>query len=109
MIGFGMHSSTWKPKKHCIIHPGNILIPRRDLETGEYLPGLMCPACGMAYTEVEAPTDEGLRGKFSGKQETRIISGKNPARKHYDKQGNEITDETLLKDIARGVHVIFIP
>lgn len=27
-------------------------------------------------------------------------------KKYYDKQGNEINDETLLKDIARGVKVI---
>jgi hypothetical protein len=27
-------------------------------------------------------------------------------RKYYDKQGNEINDETLLDDIARGATVI---
>lgn len=26
--------------------------------------------------------------------------------KYYDKQGNETNDEQLLKDIARGAHVI---
>ena len=26
--------------------------------------------------------------------------------KHYDKQGNEINDGQLLKDLARGVYVI---
>lgn len=32
--------------------------------------GLMCSQCGMPYTENEAPTDEKIKGKFSGKTET---------------------------------------
>ena len=51
MIGFWPNSSTWRPTKTCVIHRGNILIPNRDLETGDYLPGLMCTVCGTCYTE----------------------------------------------------------
>ena len=41
-----------------------MLIPRRNLETGEDMPGLMWPVCGSSYMENESPT-----GKFSAKQE----------------------------------------
>lgn len=37
--------------------------------------------------------------------QTKIITAKK-AKKYYDKQGNEINDEQLLKDIANGKTVI---
>ena len=36
---------------------------------------------------------------------TRIVTGK-MKKKYYDKQGNEINDETLIADIQRGATVI---
>jgi len=39
------------------------------------------------------------------KQQTKIITPKKK-KKHYDDLGNEINDEVLLQDIARGAHVI---
>jgi hypothetical protein len=45
-------------------------------KTGEGMPGTMCPKCGKPYNPNEAPTEEGIKGKLSGKQEIRIISGK---------------------------------
>lgn len=69
------------------------------------MPGLMCPRCGGPYTEIEAPTEEGIKGKFSGKTEPRIISARSK-KKYYDKQGNLITDPDLIDDIQRGANVI---
>ena len=37
---------------------------------------------------------------------TAIITGKKQNKKYYDKQGNLITDETLLADVERGENVI---
>lgn len=104
IIGFTNYSE-WRPTKHCVIHPGARLIPNRNLETGEDMPGLMCPTCGTSYSQNEAPTEEGIKGKFSGKQETRIISARS-RKKYYDKQGNEINDPDLIDEIQRGADVI---
>jgi hypothetical protein len=104
IIGFTDYS-TRKPTKSCVIDHA-VLIPRRNLDTGEDMPGLMCPRCGMSYTESEAPTEERIKGKFSGKQETRIISAKNRNKRYYDKYGNEINDPDLIEDIQRGMTVI---
>jgi len=104
MFGFSM-SSPWHTTKHCVIHRGTRLIPKRN-ESGEIEPGLMCPTCGTSYKEHEAAAEEQMKGKFAGKQETKIISAKKK-RKYYDKQGNEINDEQLLKDIANGKVVLY--
>ena len=104
IIGFTDYS-TRKQTKSCIIDHA-ILIPRRNIETGEEMPGLMCPRCGMKYTESEAPTEEGIKGKFSGKTETRIVSAKNRNKRYYDKHGNEINDPDLIAEIQRGANVI---
>ena len=48
--------------------------------------------------------DEGIKPKHN-KQQTKIITAKKQ-KKHYDSHGNEITDETLLQDVARGIKVI---
>ena len=66
---------------------------------------LRCPTCGYTYKKEEAPNEEGISIKHN-KQQTRIISAKNKNKKYYDKQGNLITDETLLQDIANGANVI---
>lgn len=52
----------------------------------------------------EAPNEEGLKGKFKGKQETMIISGKS-RKKYLDRQGNEINAEIIM-EIHRGNTVI---
>jgi hypothetical protein len=39
------------------------------------------------------------------KQQTKIVQPKKK-KKYFDEKGNEINDEQLLKDIARGVKVI---
>ena len=70
IIGFTNYS-IWKPSKTCVIHRGNLLIPRRNLETGEDMSGLMCPVCGNSYSESEAPIEEGVKSKFSDKQTRR--------------------------------------
>lgn len=104
IIGFTNYSN-WRPTKSCALcHV--ILIRRRNLETGEEMPGLMCPRCGSPYTENEAPTEEGIKGKFSGKQETRIISAKNKNKKYYDQSGNIINDPDLIAEIQKGANVI---
>jgi hypothetical protein len=69
------------------------------------MPGLMCPRCGGPFTENEAPTEEGIKGKFSGKTETRITTARS-TKKYYDKSGNLITDPDLIADIQRGANVI---
>jgi hypothetical protein len=109
IIGFpSFASSPWKPTKRCPHHPGHRLVGNRNLETGEQLPGLMCPACGSQFLDNEpTATEENIKGKFKGKQETKIISAKGTRKKHTDKQGNEINDETLLKDIENGANVIY--
>ncbi|HXV88928.1 MAG TPA: hypothetical protein VD710_07540 [Nitrososphaeraceae archaeon] len=104
IIGFNV-SSKWRPTKSCATCHA-ILVPRVDLKTGDPMPGLMCPRDGTPYTEKEAPSEEGLKGKFKGKQMTRIISAKSK-KKYYDKQGNEINDPDLIQDIRQGANVLY--
>jgi len=99
LIGFNFPRPGEHPEEYrtCLIHPGYRLIPKQDE------PGMLwCPKCGTPYPENEALKDEKMKGKFS--KQTKIISAKKK-KKYYDKQGNEINDETLLKDIARGATV----
>jgi hypothetical protein len=106
------------------------LIPKRD-ETGV----LVCPECGIpyseklcvvhlevslikrdgtlycvesdkSYSEEDTASEEKITGKFSGQSKAQIISAKRK-KKYYDKQGNEITDETFIQDIQRGVNVYY--
>jgi len=60
--------------------------------------------CGTTYLENDTSTEERIKPKHTN-QQTKIITPKKK-KKYYDKQGNEINDEQLLKDIARGVKVI---
>lgn len=106
IIGFTNYSK-WHTTKHCVIHIGTRLVPKRD-ESGNYEPGiLMCPRCGTSYKEHEAAAEEQMKGKFTGKQETKIITLGKKNKKYYDKYGHEINDEQLLKDIANGMNVIY--
>lgn len=66
---------------------------------------MQCPRCGTPYIENEAATTEKIEIKHQ-KQKTAIVSGNKNKKIYYDKQGNEINDETLLDDIARGATVI---
>jgi hypothetical protein len=66
---------------------------------------LWCTQCGTSYLPKDTVTEENFDPTATPNQQTKIISAKK-SKKHYDKQGNEINDETLLKDIARGVNVI---
>jgi soluble P-type ATPase len=69
-------------------------------------PGILrCVQCGtMAYKE-DTATEERIKAKHT-KQQTAIIAANKKKKKHFDQSGNEINDEQLLKDIARGVKVI---
>jgi hypothetical protein len=102
LIGFNFNSSDpYIPTKTCVIHYGTPLISKRD-ELGV----LWCPECGMRYSEKDTATDEDIKGKFKGpNQKSQIISAKKKKKRYFDKNGNEITDETLLNDIARGATV----
>jgi hypothetical protein len=102
IIGFwDPPSSPWRPTLHCVIHPGSKLVHME----GEDPSILRCVHCGsVGYKKDEALTEERIKAKHN-KQQTRIITPKK-SKKHYDKQGNEINDEQLLKDIANGAHVI---
>ena len=104
MIGFNFpRYSPWHPTKTCVIHPGTLLIPKRD-ESGVYELGVLwCPECGTHYTENEAAQEEAITGKLKGQGQTRIISAKK--KKYYDKKGNLITDPDLIQDIERGATV----
>jgi lipopolysaccharide export system protein LptA len=53
----------------------------------------------------EAPNEEGIKGKFKGKQGTMIISGKS-RKKYLDRQGIEINDAEIIMEIHRGNTVI---
>lgn len=86
--------------RHCPFHPGMRLIRVKD-----QLGLLQCIKCGSKYLENEAPNEEGIQVKHTNKQQPKIITAKKK-KKHYDKQGNEINDEQLLKDIANGMNVI---
>jgi hypothetical protein len=102
IIGFNFpNSSKWVPTKHCIIHHGTRLVSKLD-EPGV----LWCTQCGMPYTEKDTAAEERFNPEFGPSNKTNIISAKNKKKKYYDKQGNEINDQTLLDDIARGATVI---
>lgn len=104
IIGFS-NSSPWRPTKTCVIHPGRVLVRRVNLETGEFIGGLMCPKCGMPYLENEpTATQEGITPKH-GKQDTRIITAKS-RKKYVDKQGNEINDPDIIAEIKKGNTVV---
>jgi uncharacterized Zn finger protein (UPF0148 family) len=102
LIGFDFQRYSIIPPekfKHCIVHPGIRLVSKPD-EPGV----LWCPKCGTTYLEKDTSTEERIKPKHT-KQQTKIIQAKK-SKKYYDKQGNEINDETLLKDIANGKTVI---
>jgi hypothetical protein len=103
LIGFDFQNySNIDPQKwkHCIVHPGTRLISKLD-EPGT----LWCPQCGTPYVPKDTISDENFRPSASPKKQTKIITTKR-RKKYYDKQGNEINDEQLLKDIANGRTVI---
>jgi hypothetical protein len=89
--------SKWK---HCVVHPGSRLISKPD-EPGT----LFCPLCGTTYLPKDTATDENFDPKFDSKTQTKIFQVRKQ-KKYYDKQGNLINDETLLKDLANGKVVI---
>src|ERR671918_2999208 len=100
-------ASEWHTTKHCIIHPGTRLQPKRDGK-GDYEPGILqCPQCGTIYSEKDTIAEERFIPKSNPRTKPQIILAKNKNKKHYDKAGNEINDETLLQDIANGSHVIY--
>ena len=115
IIGFGprnryykwMDDEGWDGQtvyRHCVFHPGTRLIPKKgenDL--------LWCPKCGATYNEEkdEALKDEDFDAEYSPQAKTRIISAGKKKKKYYDKQGNLITDPTLINDIQRGMNVIW--
>jgi len=102
IIGFGPSYSVIPPDKykHCVVHPGTRLISKPD-EAGI----LFCPLCGTSYLQNDTSTEERITPKHN-KQQTRIITPKK-SKKYYDKQGNLINDEQLIKDIANGKTVIY--
>jgi hypothetical protein len=99
---YGWQADGWDGSteyRHCPFHAGTRLLRKKDQ------PGvLQCPKCGSTYLENEAPNEEGIEVKH-GKQQAKIITGKKK-KKYYDKNGNLINDEQLLKDIANGKVVI---
>jgi hypothetical protein len=52
--------------------------------------------------EEDTTSEERFEADSGPKSKTKIISPKKKKKKYYDNQGNEITDETLLRDVARG-------
>lgn len=66
----------------------------------------MCPQCGTTYLPKDTISEENFEPKFDSNNKTRIFTAKKK-KKYYDKQGNEINDETLLNDIAQGSKVIY--
>jgi hypothetical protein len=66
---------------------------------------LMCPLCGTSYLPKDSISEERFDPSVTPKTQTRIITPKK-SKKSFDKQGNEINDEQLLKDIANGANVI---
>ena len=103
IIGFDFPNSIRIPAdkyKHCVVHPGSRLISKPD-EPGM----LMCPLCGTSYLPKDTISEERFDPSATPKTQTRIFTPKKQ-KKYYDQSGNEINDETLLKDIARGANVI---
>jgi hypothetical protein len=66
---------------------------------------LWCCRCGTSNLPKDTATEEKFEPTASPKSQTKIISAKSK-KKYYDKQGNLINDEQLLKDIANGKVVI---
>lgn len=66
---------------------------------------LMCPQCGTSYLPKDTISEERFAPSATPKTQTRIITPKKK-KKYCDKQVNEINDEQLLKDMARGANVI---
>jgi hypothetical protein len=102
IIGFGLNYSNIDPSrwKHCVVHVGTRLISKPD-EPGT----LFCPLCGTSYLPNDTISEERFDPSATPKSQTRIITPKSK-KKYYDKQGNLINDEQLLKDIANGKTVI---
>jgi hypothetical protein len=98
IIGFS--NSDPVKYKHCIFCPGKRLQPDPHDDSK-----LMCFSCGYSILVEEAPNEEGISIKHNNKQ-TAIISPKRKKKKYYDKQGNEINDEDLIRLIQQGAHVI---
>jgi len=101
LIGFDFNKYKYaERKKCCVIHPGNILIPKIDEPDT-----LWCTQCGTHYLENEAANVEGIQSEYGPNSKPHIISAKKP-KKYYDKQGNEITDPSLIQDIMEGRTVV---
>jgi hypothetical protein len=86
--------------RHCIYHPGTRLKQNKDYK-------LECPKCGFIYLENEAPNEEGIQFQHSNKQQPRIISAKSNKKKYYDKQGNLITDPSLIRLAKEGKNILY--
>ena len=102
IIGFGMNysnvdTSKWK---HCVVHPAMRLVSKLD-EPGV----LWCPQCGTSYQPNHTTIDEIFEPNASPKSQTKIFTAKK-TKKYYDKQGNEINDPQVLKDMASGKTII---
>ena len=97
IIGFS--NTNPKQYKHCVIHSHIRLV--QSIEDPDKL---FCPSCGTSYLPKDSAPDDVYQSRF-GPQQTRIITPKKQKR-YYDKQGNEITDETLIQDIQNGANVI---
>ena len=103
LIGFNFNNysmvdtSKWK---HCVVHPGSRLISKLD-EPGT----LYCPLCGTPYRPNDTTSEEIFQPTADPKNQTKIFTAKSK-KKYYDKQGNEINDEQVLKDMANGKTII---
>jgi hypothetical protein len=103
LIGFNfpnysmVDTSKWKK---CVVHPGSRLISKPD-EPGV----LMCPLCGTSYLPKDTISEERFDASASPKSQTKIFTAKSK-KKYYDKRGNEINDEQVLKDMANGMNII---
>jgi hypothetical protein len=53
----------------------------------------------------DTATEENFEPTSGPTNQTKIITPKSK-KKYYDKQGDEINDEQLLKDIANGIKII---
>jgi hypothetical protein len=107
IIGFdpAYRQSKWHPTKTCPFHYC-ILIPKKE-QNGVYDGMLQCPQCGTPFSERDAAVPEQIHSMFgpsSGR--SRIIQGKNRKKIYFSDDGEEINDEVLLQDVARGAHVL---
>jgi DNA-directed RNA polymerase subunit M/transcription elongation factor TFIIS len=85
----------------CPIHHG-ILLPKKG-EIGV----LICLECGTEYSEKDTGIEERFKAEFGPRSnQTKIVTAKKRKKKYYDKNGNLITDPTLIQDIQRGANVI---